>query len=145
MSSETVPRDVHPRELVNAFYARIWNAGDLSAISVLLTPDFAFRGSLGNEVVGWAAFREYVGLVRGALAEYRCEILECVVEDDRAFAKMRFSGVHQGKFRGFEPTGRMVHWMGAALFHCNRGLISELWVLGDLAGLDALLKANQQG
>jgi steroid delta-isomerase-like uncharacterized protein len=135
----------NPKELVSAFYEQIWNAGDLSAISTLLKPKFAFRGSLGNELVGQDAFSEYVRSVRNALAQYHCEIVECVAEDNRAFAKMCFSGVHAARFRGFEPTGKPVHWMGAALFHCEDGLISSLWVLGDLAGLDAVLRLNEHG
>ena len=134
---------MHPRILVNAFYKRIWNAGYLSAASNLLTVDFVFRGSLGNELQGHDAFSDYVRSVRGALAEYRCEILECVVEEERAFAKMRFSGIHVAMFRGFQPTGKPVSWLGAAFFRCKDGLIAELWVLGGLAELDTLLRNNQ--
>jgi hypothetical protein len=32
--------------------------------------------------------------------------------------------------------------MGAALFDFANGKIRQLWVLGDLAGLDALLEEN---
>ena len=133
-----------PRDLVNTFYERIWNAGDLSAASDLLSVDFAFRGSLGNEMKGHDRFCEYVRSVRGALAQYRCEILECVVEEERAFAKMCFSGIHVATFRGFQPTGKLATWLGAAFFRCEGGLIAELWVLGDLAGLDMLLRKNQK-
>jgi predicted ester cyclase len=80
--------------------------------------------------------------VRGALAGYHCEILACVAEGNKAFAKMRFSGVHVAPFRGYQPTGRPVHWLGAALFLFDGEVIAELWVLGDLAGLDAVLQAN---
>jgi hypothetical protein len=55
---------------------------------------------------------------------------------------MRFSGIHVAPFRGYEPTGRPVHWLGAALFLLEGELIAELWVLGDLVGLDAVLQAN---
>jgi len=126
--------------LVNAFYERIWNAGELDAASELLTPDFSFRGSLGDELRGPAPFLDYVRAVRAALAGYRCEILDCVAEDDRAFARMRFSGLHTAPFRGFPATGKEVHWLGAALFRFDRGAIAELWVLGDLTGLDARLR-----
>jgi hypothetical protein len=78
--------------LVTAFYERIWNAGDLVAVSELLTKDFSFRGSLGAELRGREAFKDYVRPIRGALANYRCEILACVSEGEQAFAKMRFSG-----------------------------------------------------
>ena len=129
----------HP--LVEAFYSRIWNSGD-EQIDTLLTEDFSFRGSLGAETRGRAAFLEYVRSVRGSLADYRCEILTCVVELPRAFARMRFSGVHFAQFRGFAPTGRRVHWEGAALFTFRENAICDLWVLGDLVGLDEQLRAQ---
>lgn len=131
--------------LVDQFYERIWNAGELSAISELLSARFSFRGSLGIELQGRDAFARYVTMIRTALAEYRCEILDCVSEEDRAFAKMEFCGRHVAPFRGFEPTGKIVQWLGAALFRFENGVIADLWVLGDLAGLDAILKRNQEG
>ena len=127
---------------MTAFYERIWNAGDFDAAAALLAEQFSFRGSLGAEMHGREPFKNYVRAVHQALGDYRCEILECVAEHDRAFAKMRFSGIHRGVFRGFEPTGKLVHWHGAALFQIVGGVISDLWVLGDLAGLDQMLKEN---
>jgi hypothetical protein len=44
--------------------------------------------------------------------------------------------------RGYQPTGRTVHWFAAALFVLDGELIAELWVLGDIVGLDAVLQAN---
>jgi len=129
--------------LVEAFYGRIWNAGEYAAIADLVAEDFVFRGSLGAELKGRIAFTEYVRSVRDALAEYRCEILACVSETDQAFAKMRFSGLHVGPFRGYPPTGKPIQWLGAALFRFDDELIQDLWVLGDLSQLDAALRSNQ--
>jgi len=129
-------------QLVRDFYARIWEAGDLAAAAELLSPDFVFRGSLGTEVRGRGLFLEYVRDVRAAVGGYRAEILTCVTEGEQAFAKMRFSGRHVGAFRGHAPTGQRIEWLGAALFRFEQGRIVELWVLGDLAGLDAMLAAN---
>lgn len=128
---------------VAAFYDRIWNAGDLDAASDLLAPDVSFRGSLGSEMRGREAFGEYVRSVRSALADYRCEVLDCVAEGEQAFARVRFSGRHVGVFRGYEPTGRTVSWVGAALFRFRGERIAEVWVLGDLASLDAVLRENE--
>lgn len=127
---------------VEAFYGRIWNRGDFEAASDLLTDGFVFRGSLGAELQGRDEFLAYVRSVRFALADYHCDILECVAEGDRAFAQMRFSGRHVEPFRGFPPTGKPVHWLGAALFRFEGPAIAQLWVLGDLQGLDAILAAN---
>jgi len=128
--------------LVSDFYERIWNAADQSAVGELLAEGFVFRGSLGAQMSGQARFWDYVCEVRGALANYHCEILECVFEEPLAFAKMRFCGTHVGELRGHRPTGLLVHWHGAALFRFEQERIGELWVLGDLAGLDAMLRSN---
>ena len=129
-------------KLVEAFYQRIWNDGDLDAVTDLLTPEFSFRGSLGNEMRGREEFKGYVRCVHRALAAYHCEILSCVAEGNHAFARVLFSGHHVAPFRGYEPTEKIVQWLGAALFRFENSAIVELWVLGDLAGLDALLKAQ---
>jgi steroid delta-isomerase-like uncharacterized protein len=134
---------VNVRDLVASFYADIWNRGDLSSIPSLLCDDFTFRGSLGAERKGHAGFAAYVSMVRGALDGYRCEILDLVTEDLRAFARMRFSGVHVGEFLGYAPSGKQVEWMGAALFTAGKdGRIADLWVLGDVQALTSQLQTN---
>ncbi len=132
-------------EFVREFYERIWNTGDFDATEELLAPDFIFRGSLGPEMRGREPFCEYVKSVRSALDGYRCDILDCVTEGQKAFAKMRFSGLHVGQFKGFAPTGKPVNWLGAALFRIQGRMIAELWVLGDLVSLEADLKKNAAG
>lgn len=134
-----------PLRMVELFYDRIWNVGDLDAAAELLAADFSFRGSLGSEMRGREPFCEYVRSVRTALRGYRCDTLDCVTEGTKAFAKMRFSGIHVGPFRAFAPTGKLVEWHGAALFRIEESRIAELWVLGDLISLDAMLKSNAAG
>jgi predicted ester cyclase len=128
--------------LVSIFYQRIWNLGSQSAVDEILSEDFVFRGSLGAEMRGRARFWDYVCGVRSALDDYRCDVLECVSEGSLAFAKMGFGGIHVGTFRGHRPSGLPVRWHGAALFRFENERIGELWVLGDLAGLDAMLNSN---
>jgi steroid delta-isomerase-like uncharacterized protein len=128
--------------IVEEFYSRIWNEGALSETSELLSEDFRFRGSLGRELSGVQPFIDYVRYVRTSLAGFRCEILDCVTEENRAFARMRFSGRHIATFLGFAPTNKLIQWAGAALFDFANGRIARLWVLGDLHGLNALLAEN---
>jgi predicted ester cyclase len=130
-------------EIVQSFYTDVWNRGDLAAVPALLEPGFAFRGSLGAVRRGHEEFVEYLTAVRAALGDYRCDILDLVVEPPRAFARMRFSGVHLGPFLGFAPTGQTVDWAGAALFTVGEdGRVADLWVLGDLQALTAQLEAH---
>ena len=135
----------HTRTLVRRFYAEIWNAHDTTVIPAILRADFTFRGSLGLHKRGHDEFASYVDFVHDALGDYRCDIQDLVVDDGKAFAKMLFSGVHRKTFLGYAPTMRRVEWAGAALFTVKGGLISDLWVLGDLHGLHQLLERNRVG
>jgi predicted ester cyclase len=136
---------MQPRRLVNRFYDEVWNRADTSIIPQLFHEDCVFRGSLGAERRGHEELADYVREVTGALSGYRCDIETLVVERDRAFAKMRFTGRHTGPFLGFAPTGAELAWAGAALFETEGGRIRSLWVLGDLAGLTALLERQAAG
>ena len=128
------------RRIVERFYDEIWNRREEGAIETLCARDLTFRGSVGMEKHGREEFAGYVEMVTSALGEYHCAIDALVVEGNRAFAKMRFSGIHRGEFLGFAPTGRRVEWAGAALFTIEDGKIRDLWVLGDVEGLRAQLR-----
>lgn len=130
------------REAVTSFYEGIWNRGDKSKIPLLLCEGFTFRGSLGVEKTGHAGFASYVDFVHQALADYRCELLDLVVEPPKAFARLRFSGAHQGVLFDYAPTGLPVAWEGSALFTFEGEKVAELWVLGDLQGLLVQLERN---
>jgi predicted ester cyclase len=81
-------------------------------------------------------------MVTAALADYRCTILDLISEGDRVFARMRFEGIHRRPFMGFSPIGKPVEWSGAALFTLEAGKIADLWVLGDVDGLESRLARN---
>jgi len=128
------------RAAVQSFYADIWNQRDKSKISVLLHSDFTFRGSLGHTRTGHEGFASYVDFVHAALGNYCCDILDLIVENRQAFARMRFHGIHLGEIFGYAPTGKLVEWTGAALFTFRDDKIADLWVLGDVHGLLQLLQ-----
>ena len=132
----------HIRTVVESFYADIWNRHDKSKIADLLCDDCTFRGSLGQTRVGHEGFGAYVDSVHAALASYRCDILDLVVEGPKAFARMRFSGIHRGEFLGYQPTGKPVEWLGSALFSFDGEKVADLWVLGDVHGLLQMLERN---
>lgn len=130
----------YEKEQIVRFYEQIWNNDDKSVIPDILAADFRFRGSLGTETKGHQGFSEYVDMIHAALDDYQCIIEELVAEPPRVFAKMTFKGRHAGLFLGHEPTGEELSWAGAALFTFVDGKIIDLWVLGDLKGLEKQLQ-----
>jgi len=121
-----------PRDLVERFYNVVWNRADEAEARKILSPDFRFRASLGPEFHGPGGFVAYLRSVHAALENFTCIIEEIIAADDRAAARMSFRGTHRAKFFGVEATGREIHWNGAAFFKTSGGMITELWVLGDI-------------
>jgi steroid delta-isomerase-like uncharacterized protein len=131
------------KEQVRKFYEVLWDAHDKAAIPSVLHEDFTFRGSLGQEKRGHSGFAEYVDMVHQALGNYRCVIEELVSEGDKVFAKMTFTGIHQAEFMGYAPTHKRVSWAGGALFTFQGDRIADVWVLGDVKGLEEQLERNK--
>lgn len=132
-------RVVSALTIVQRFYDEIWNQGNLDLIAELCDPQMTFRGSLGASIQGQRGFANYVQMVRGALDRYSCQLQDTVVENNRVFARMRFSGIHRDEFLGYPATEKHVEWVGAALFTIDTDRITDLWVLGDIYGLRQLL------
>ena len=129
-------------KLVECFYGDIWNRRDYAVATEILTADFHFRGSLGNQTVGVPAFLAYVDAVHSALENYRCTIEELIADQRRASVRMLFAGRQCGPLLGMPATGRQVSWAGAGFFTMQANRIASLWVLGDIEGLKRQLAAT---
>lgn len=127
-------------ELVHRFYTDLWNRWDDSAVEELLSPDFRFRGSLGQMVEGREGWRAYRDMIRGGSGDFHNEVIDLVVADKRGAARLEYSGTHTGPLLGFDPTGRRFSYAGAAFFTASADHLTEAWVLGDLKALSAQLR-----
>jgi len=121
--------------LVRRFYEDMWNRWDLGLVDDLLADDLVFRGSFGVDVEGRPAFRDYLQLVRRGFPDFHNEVVDLVVEQDRAVARLRWTGTHLGPALGVPATGRRIAYDGAAFFTVRDGRVAAVWVLGDLDGL----------
>ena len=123
----------------------MWNTWDATAIAEICTPDVTFRGSLGTTVRGYAGVAAYMDQVRAAFPDFTNRVEEVISEGDKAFARLTYTGTHQGPILGFEPTGKFVTYAGAVVFTFRDDRISEVWVLGDLHGLTRQLRVETPG
>lgn len=124
-----------PKEIVESFYADVWNRRDDDQARRIIAANFKFRGSLDDDRTGVDGFIDYNKSVHKALGGFTCTIRDMIVAEGRVAAQMHFEGVHQDAFFGVPATGKTLHWMGAALFDIRDGQIQSLWVLGDIDGL----------
>lgn len=123
------------RTLIQRFYNELWNEWQFDLIRVLLDPNLNFRGSLGTEVSGHAEFRNYMQTVRSAFPDFHNEVTDLIVADDRAAARLTYTGTHLGPLFGVPSTGRRIEYSGVALFKLNGKQIASGWVLGDTIAL----------
>jgi predicted ester cyclase len=137
--SSAVDRDLIMRmdsgQLVQRFYAEVWEQMSEAAAHEILHANIAFRGSLGVDCKGIGEFLGYVHSIHAAFANYRCAIDDLIASGPRAAARVTFSGTHRGVLLGVAATGRLIQWTGCALFTIVGVKIREIWVLGDVDGL----------
>jgi predicted ester cyclase len=126
---------VSTESLVRAFYDDLWNRWDDSLVPSILSPDFAFRGSLGTSTVGLSEWRSYRDTVRSGSSDFHNSVVTLVCEGPTAAARLSYSGTHTGPLLGLPATGRRFDYAGAAFFTTFDGLLTSAWVLGDLASL----------
>ena len=122
-------------ELVRSFYDDLWNRWDDTLVDDVLSPGFAFRGSLGTSTTGRDGWRTYRDTIRTGSADFHNHVVTVVAEDACAAARLLYSGTHTGPLLELPATGRRFEYAGAAFFTVEDGLLASAWVLGDLEGL----------
>jgi steroid delta-isomerase-like uncharacterized protein len=135
IAADDDPTATPVRELVLRFYHRLWNEWDDAAVEQTLAPNITFRGSLGQTTVGRDGWRGYRDDIRRAAPDFHNEVLDVIATDNRAAVQLRFTGTHLGSILGIPATGRAFAYAGAAFFATANGLITDIWVLGDLEAL----------
>jgi predicted ester cyclase len=125
--------------LVHRFYDELWNAWDDAAVPEVLHPGLRFRGSLGQVTTGLEEWRGYRDGVRRSAPDFHNEVVDLLVAGDRAAARLAWSGTHAGPLLGIAPTGRAFRYEGAAFFTAADGLLTDVWVVGDLGPLRSQL------
>lgn len=128
--------------LVETWYHRMWNRWDKSVFEEILAPDITFRGSLGQVKRGYAGVSEYMKYIRDAFPDFTNRIEDIVSEGDKAFARLQYTGTHEGEIFGIAPTHKRICYAGAALFSFAGDRIRDVWVLGDVHGLLCQLQAD---
>jgi steroid delta-isomerase-like uncharacterized protein len=126
-------------ELVRRFYDELWNGWRLMVADEILAENIAFHGTLGPQLHGRDAVKNYVAQVRAAFPDWFNQIDEMVEAGNRIATGMTWTGTHLGQLGLIRPTGRTVTYRGAGFFTITDGVIARAWIVGDTAQLWARL------
>ena len=120
---------------VETFFNVMWNNWDDATMRDILDPAIDFRGSIGLQVNGHDGFAGYMQTIRDAFPDFHNRIDEIIVTDDRAAARLTYTGTHDGPLFDHAATGAPIEYAGVAMFTMAGGKITKVWVLGDRLAL----------
>ena len=117
------------------------NAGDIDGFGELLAEDFVEHEEMPGLEPSKEGVKQLFHMYRAAFPDLRMEVLDVLVSGDKAVARVRATGTHQGEFLGMAATGRSVD---VQLIDITRfgddGLAREHWGV-----FDALAMMQQLG
>lgn len=126
-------------------YDRI-NGGDIEGFGSFLSDDFVEREELSGLEQTKEGVKALFHMYRAAFPDLNMDVEDLIVSGDKAVARVRATGTHQGEFLGMPATGRRVD---VALVDIMRlgddGLVREHWGVFDSMRLMQQLGAIPEG
>jgi steroid delta-isomerase-like uncharacterized protein len=129
---------------MNRLYELI-NAGDIDGFGELLAEDFVEHEELPGLEPSKQGVKQLFHMYRAAFPDLRMDVQDLLVSGDKAVARVRATGTHQGEFLGMPATGKSVD---VQLIDITRfgddGLAREHWGVFDALALMQQLGAIPQ-
>lgn len=119
-------------KIIENYMERVWKEKDLSAIDQFFAQDAVVHSPLG-EFHGPQSMKEAVQHWLTAFPDLIVTRVHATSEADRVVWQWTARGTHQGVFKGVNPTGRPVSYMGATTYRLEQGKIVEYWAYVDTA------------
>ena len=117
------------------------NAGDIDGFGELLAEDFVEHEEMPGLEPSREGVKQLFHMYRAAFPDLRMEVQDVLVSGDKAVARARATGTHQGEFLGMPATGKSID---VQLIDITRfgddGLAREHWGV-----FDALAMMQQLG
>ena len=117
------------------------NAGDIDGFGELLAEDFVEHEEMPGLEPSKEGVKQLFHMYRAAFPDLRMDAQDVLVSGDKAVARVRATGTHQGEFFGMPATGKSVN---VQLIDITRfgddGLAREHWGV-----FDALAMMQQLG
>lgn len=127
---------MNTKDLAIAWFERVWNQKDASAIQDLMHPD-AVAHTEGGEVRGPAGFMDVLHApLMAAFPDIRVELTGVIAEGEDAVARWVVTATNSGDLLGIKATGKRIQFEGMTWLRQKDGKVIEGW---DRWNLHALL------
>ena len=82
------------------------NAGDIDGFGRQLADDFVEHDETPGIPPTKAGVVQYFQMLTGAFPDFRRDVQDVIASGDKAVARVRVTGTHQGEFMGIPATGK---------------------------------------
>ncbi|MBV9883099.1 MAG: ester cyclase [Sphingomonadaceae bacterium] len=128
------------RQVVAAFFERLWNARKLDLAEELIDPDCRTHqlqpgADPAGAARGPAAIRHHIEDWLRAFPDLEMRVRQSVAEGDRVATHCTMTGSHEGAWMGVAATGQRIDLEMMVIHRVAEGRIVEDWVLVDSYGL----------
>jgi predicted ester cyclase len=105
-------------ENAKAYLLEAWNNRDYDTLVRIMDPEYHPDWMLMDEKGPDLTMRE-IKYITSAIPDYKYEIIDHAISDNKVWIWYRTSGTHEGNFFGFEPTNKSFTYEGASVFIFN--------------------------
>ena len=112
------------------------NAGEIDEFGELLADDFVEHEQMPGLEPSKDGVKQLFHMYRGAFPDLRMDVQDVLVSGDKAVARVRATGTHEGEFMGMAATGRSVDVQLIDIIRFgDDGLACEHWGVFDALAL----------
>lgn len=121
------------KEIARKIPEEIFNEGNLDLVDEIFADDYISRTPEAPEPLqGPEELKEFISKFRTMFPDFEVTIVDDIAEDDKVVQRRLFTGTHEGKFMGIEPTGKVVEAEAIVIFRFEDGKAAESWVQADM-------------
>jgi predicted ester cyclase len=115
-----------PEQVARRAIDEVWNQGKFDGPPVIApSMTLHYRGK-ANVLTPADAFA-VVTRWRDAFPDFHFTIEDVIVQGNKVVMRVPFTGTHQGKFWGLDPTGKAIAVTETLICRVEHGLIVEMW------------------
>jgi predicted ester cyclase len=110
-----------------------FNGGNLDVADEVFTDGYTVHApGLGELPTGPQAFKNAIGLWRGAFGDIHMDVQELIGEADLVCNRFVTQGTHTGPLFGIPPTGKQITVRGMEVHRLADGKVVESWIGDDV-------------
>lgn len=139
------PLPATPEQIARWVVEDVWNKGDFRLADRMFTSGamLHYRGQAIplTEESGLRIVKNW----RAAFPDFHFQLEDMIVSGNKVALRIPFTGTHQGRFMGAEPTGNKISVTETLILRIEAGKIAEMWEDYDEYGMRiqlGLLKPN---